>query len=57
MKYWDDMSEEEKEEIIKGIKETKQEIMEDRNRLDDILDKFVEDLHSIPSIELDINDF
>ena len=52
-----DMTEEEKEEIIRGIKETKEEIMEDRNRLDDILDKFVEDLHSIPSIELNENNF
>lgn len=49
----DDMSEEEKDEIVRGIKETKEEIAEDRNKLDDILDKFVEDLHNIPTIELD----
>ncbi len=46
------MTEEEQEEIIRGIKETKEEIMEDRTKLDEILGKFVEDLHSIPDIEL-----
>ncbi len=49
------MTEEEQEEIIRGIKETKEEIMEDRTKLDEILGKFVEDLHSIPTFEL--NDF
>lgn len=48
-----DMSEEEAEEIIRGIKETKEEIMEDRNKLDDILGKFTDDLHSIPDINFD----
>ena len=52
-----DMSEEEKDEIIRGIKESKEQIMEDRSKLDDILDKFVEDLHSIPSFEFDENNF
>ena len=49
------MTEEEQEEIIRGIKETKEEIMEDRTKLDEILGKFVEDLHSIPTFEF--NDF
>lgn len=49
------MSEEEQEEIIRVIKETKEEIMEDRTKLDDILGKFVEDLHNIPTFEF--NDF
>lgn len=48
----DDMTEEEQEAVIKGIKETKEEIMEDRTKLDEVLNKFVEDLHSIPSFEL-----
>ena len=39
-----DMTEEEANEIIRGIKETKEEIMEDRNKLDDILGKFMDDL-------------
>lgn len=50
------MSEEEAEEIIKSIKESREEIIEDRNKLDDILDKFVDDLHSIPDINLDLNE-
>jgi len=50
-----DMSEEEAEEIIRGIKETKEEILEDRNKLDDILGKFTDDLHSIPDINFDEN--
>lgn len=51
-----DMSEEEQEEIVKSIKESREEIIEDREKLDDILDKFVEDLHNIPSIELDFDE-
>lgn len=50
------MSEEEQEEIVKSIKESREEIIEDREKLDDILDKFVEDLHNIPSIELEFDD-
>ena len=36
----------------------REEIIEDRNKLDDILDKFVTDLHNIPDIEfnVDLND-
>ena len=52
----DNMSEEEQEEIIKTIKETREEMLEDRNKLDDILDKFVEDLHNIPEIDLNFQD-
>lgn len=54
----DNMTEEEQEEIVRSIKESREEIIEDRNKLDDILDKFVTDLHSIPDIELnvDLND-
>ena len=51
-----DMSEEEQEEIIKTIKESREEILEDRTKLDDILDKFVEDLHNIPEIDLNFQD-
>lgn len=50
------MSEEEQEEIIKTIKESREEILEDRTKLDDILDKFVEDLHNIPEIDLNFQD-
>lgn len=50
------MSEEEQEEIIKTIKESREEILEDRNKLDDILDKFVEDLHNIPEVDLNFQD-
>lgn len=52
----ENMSEEEQEEIIKTIKETREEMLEDRNKLDDILDKFVEDLHNIPEIDLNFQD-
>lgn len=51
-----DMTEEEQEEIVKSIKESREEIIEDREKLDDILDKFVEDLHNIPSIELEFDE-
>lgn len=50
------LSDEEAEEIIKSIKETPEEILEDRSRLDDLLDKFVDDLHSIPEIDLNFNE-
>ena len=50
------MSDEEAEQIIKGIKETKEEIMEDRNRLDDILGKFSDDLSNIPTIDINAED-
>lgn len=46
------MSEEEQEAVIKGIKETREEIMEDRTKLDEVLSKFVDDLHNIPTFEL-----
>ena len=52
----ENMSEEEQEEIIKTIKESREEILEDRSKLDDILDKFVEDLHNIPEIDLNFQD-
>lgn len=50
------MTEEEQDEIVKSIKETREEIIEDREKLDDILDKFVEDLHNIPSVELNFDE-
>lgn len=46
------MTDEEAEQIIKGIKETKEEIIEDRNKLDEILGKFNEDLSNIPLIDI-----
>ena len=52
----ENMSEEEQEEIIRTIKESREEILEDRSKLDDILDKFVEDLHNIPEIDLNFQD-
>ena len=52
----ENMSEEEQEEIIKTIKESREEMLEDRTKLDDILDKFVEDLHNIPEIDLNFQD-
>lgn len=48
----DGMTEEEQEAVIKGIKETREEIMEDRTKLDEVLSKFVDDLHNIPTFEL-----
>jgi len=51
-----EMTEEEQDEIVKSIKESREEIIEDRNKLDDILDKFVTDLHSIPEIDLNFQD-
>ena len=50
------MTEEEQDEIVKSIKESREEIIEDRNKLDDILDKFVTDLHNIPEIDLNFQD-
>jgi hypothetical protein len=50
------MSEEEQDEIVKSIKESREEIIEDRTKLDDILDKFVTDLHNIPEVELNFED-
>jgi len=50
------MTEEEQDEIVKSIKETREEIIDDRNKLDDILDKFVTDLHNIPDIDLNFQD-
>ncbi len=52
----DGMSEEEQEEIVRTIKESREEILDDRTKLDDILDKFVEDLHNIPEIDLNFQD-
>ena len=52
-----DMTDEEVDTIIKGIKESKEEIQDDRNRLDDILDKFVDDLHNIPDYTFDNDQF
>jgi segregation and condensation protein B len=52
----DKMTEEEQEEIIKSIKESREEIIEDRNKLDDILEKFVTDLHNIPEVDLNFQD-
>lgn len=49
------MTDEEAEQIMKGIKETREEILEDRNKLDDILGKFSDDLSSIPSFDLNEN--
>ena len=46
------MTDEEAEQIIKGIKESREEILEDRNKLDDILGKFSDDLSSIPTFDL-----
>lgn len=50
------MTEEEQDEIVKSIKESREEIIEDREKLDDILGKFVEDLHNIPSIDLNFDE-
>ena len=53
----DSMTEEEQDEIVKSIKESREEIIEDRNKLDDILDKFVTDLHTIPEVDLNFQDY
>ena len=50
------MTDEEADQIIKGIKETKEEIMDDRNKLDEILGKFSDDLSSIPDIDISNQD-
>jgi len=52
----DEISDEEAEEIIQGIKETREEIIEDRNKLDDILDTFSSDLKDIPDYKFDIDE-
>ena len=51
------MTEDEQDEIVKSIKESREEIIEDRNKLDDILDKFVTDLHNIPEVDLNFQDY
>lgn len=48
-----DISDEEAENIIKAIKESKEEIIEDREKLEGILGKFVDDLGSIPDFKMD----
>jgi segregation and condensation protein B len=52
----DNMSEEEKEDIVKAVKESREEILEDRSKLDKLLDDFVTDLGNIPNIELNIEE-
>ena len=52
----DDISDEEAEEIIQGIKETREEIIEDRTKLDDLLSTFTNDLKDIPDYNFDIDE-
>lgn len=52
----DEISDEEAEEIIQGIKESREEIIEDRTKLDDVLSKFTDDLQDIPDYKFDIDE-
>ena len=52
----EEISDEEAEEIIQGIKESREEIIEDRSKLDDMLSKFTDDLHDIPDYKFDIDE-
>ena len=52
----DNMSEEEKEDIVKSIKESRDEILEDRSRLDKLLEDFSNDLVNIPNIDLNLDE-
>jgi segregation and condensation protein B len=52
----EEISDEEAEEIIQGIKESREEIIEDRSKLDDILSKFSTDLSDIPEFKFDIDE-
>ena len=50
------MTEEEQEEIVRSVKESREEILEDRNRLDKLLDDFSSDLSSIPNIDINFDE-
>lgn len=52
----DSMTEEEKEDIVRSIKESREEILEDRSRLDKLLDDFTSDLSNIPNIDINFNE-
>lgn len=52
----ENMSEEEQEEIVRSVKESREEILEDRNRLDKLLDDFTSDLSNIPNIDINFNE-
>jgi segregation and condensation protein B len=52
----DNMTEEEQEEIVRSVKETREEILEDRNRLDKLLDDFSTDLSGIPNIDINFDE-
>jgi len=52
----DNMTEEEQEEIVRSVKESREEILEDRNRLDKLLDDFSSDLSSIPNIDINFDE-
>ena len=48
----EELTEEQQNEIIQGIKETKEEIIKDREYLDDVFNKYTDDLNNIPQIDL-----
>ena len=52
----EEISDEEAEEIIQGIKESREEIIEDRTKLDDLLATFTSDLKDIPDYKFDIDE-
>lgn len=52
----EDMSDEEQDEIVRSIKESREEIIEDREKLDNILEQFVTDLHNIPDVDLNFGE-
>lgn len=52
----EEISDEEAEEIIQGIKESREEIIEDRTKLDDLLASFTSDLKDIPDYKFDIDE-
>lgn len=52
----EEISDEEAEEIIQGIKESREEIIEDRTKLDDLLNNFTNDLKDIPDYDFNIDE-
>ena len=48
----EELTDEQQNEIIQGIKETKEEIIKDREYLDDVFNKYSDDLNNIPQIDL-----
>lgn len=48
----EELTEEQQNEIIEGIKESREEILRDREYLEDVYNKFTDDLNNIPQVDL-----